>query len=394
MQKFLVLCICAMMFFGASLSADAKTKKSRGFVPPESAILVNSDTGEILSANAPDEQRHPASLTKMMTLYVVFEALEAGKVMLDQPLKVSARAARQPPSRVGLKAGSTIRLRDAISVLTTKSANDVAVVVAENLAGDEETFARWMTAKAHRLGMARTNFRNASGLHHSQQVTTARDMAVLARALVRNFPKYYAFFSLPSFSYNKQTFRNHNTLLRSFEGMDGLKTGFVQASGFNLAASAVRDGHRLIAVVMGGKTAAVRDSKVASLLNRGFASLETPDHYATVVATSASRASRDVEPEEEAGVMTGEGDASMEKLDPERKWSVQVGAFSSHAGGMRALRLAYESMPQLLKDSQQVITSVKTSRHLLYRAKFSGLTSGTARAVCAVLSDCLVLQQQ
>ena len=397
--KVVAVVLAVAVMLAAPVSADARTKiksKAKKVVAPrEASILVNSETGEVLAANAADEPRHPASLTKMMTLYITFEALDAGKLRLDQPLKVTSRAAHMPPSNLGLAAGSTILLRDAISALTTKSANDVAVVIAENLAGSEETFARWMTAKAGRLGMTRTNFRNASGLHHSQQVTTARDMAILSRALVRNFPKYYYFFSLPSFTYNRQTHINHNHLLGRYKGLDGIKTGFVRASGYNLAASAMRDGQRLVAVVMGGKSATARNSRVVSLLNQGFTKLRIPENYAAVSGASMAAASADADGED-----MGEGDASTAADDvapasaSAGKWTVQVGTFSSNAGGQRALRLAYASLPQLLADSKQVVASVKTARRFLYRAQFSGLSANTAKAVCAVLPDCLVVQPQ
>jgi D-alanyl-D-alanine carboxypeptidase len=234
------------------------------------ALVIDADSGRVLYEVNADTRNYPASLTKMMTLYLLFEALEEGRLTADQPLTVSRRAAGMPASKLGLKRGQSIRVEDAILVLVTKSANDVAVVVAEAIAGKETQFARLMTRKAKALGMTRTNFRNASGLYHRSQLSTARDMAILAQALMRDFPARYKTFSTRSFTYNGRSYRNHNKLLRNYKGTDGLKTGYIAASGYNLAASAKRDGHRVIAVVFGGKTARSRDRQVAKLLDRGF----------------------------------------------------------------------------------------------------------------------------
>ncbi|MEE8227538.1 MAG: D-alanyl-D-alanine carboxypeptidase family protein, partial [Kiloniellales bacterium] len=245
------------------------------------ALVIDADSGRVLYEVNADTRNYPASLTKMMTLYLLFEALEEGRLTADQPLTVSRRAAGMPASKLGLKRGQSIRVEDAILVLVTKSANDVAVVVAEALAGKETQFARLMTRKAKALGMTRTNFRNASGLYHRSQLSTARDMAILAQALMRDFPARYKAFSTRSFTYNGRSYRNHNKLLRTYKGTDGLKTGYIAASGYNLAASAKRDGHRVIAVVFGGKTARSRDRQVAKLLDRGFRRLSDPIYLAT-----------------------------------------------------------------------------------------------------------------
>lgn len=236
----------------------------------EASIAIDFDTGEVLHARNADERAYPASLTKMMTLYLTFEAIEAGRLSLASRLKVSSRAAAMPPTKLGLKPGSTIRVEDAILGLVTKSANDAASVIGENLGGSEERFARLMTQTARKLGMTRTTFRNASGLPDPEQRTTARDLAQLATRLITDYPQYYRYFSRKSFSYNGRTHGNHNRLLSSYRGMDGLKTGFIRASGFNLAASAVRDGQRVVAVVLGGSTARTRDKTMVELLNASF----------------------------------------------------------------------------------------------------------------------------
>ena len=232
-------------------------------------------TGEVIySANA-DASTYPASLAKMMTLYLTFEALEQGKLKLSQPLAITERAAAQPPSKLGLTPGQTLSVQDAILGLVTKSANDAAMVLSEGLGGTEEMFAQKMTAKARALGMTETTFRNSSGLYHGQQTTTARDMAKLGAALVRDFPKQYAYFSTPSFTFRGTTYTNHNGLLGRYAGVDGLKTGYIDASGFNLAASVQRGNLRLVGVVMGGKTAAARDKQMAGLFDVSFNRLAT-----------------------------------------------------------------------------------------------------------------------
>jgi D-alanyl-D-alanine carboxypeptidase len=234
------------------------------------SIIIDADTGRVLYEVNADTRNYPASLTKMMTLYMAFEALEKGKLRLNENLKVSKRASGMAPSKLGLKRGQTIKVKDIILALVTKSANDAAVVLAEALAGTETRFAKRMTAKARELGMSRTNFRNASGLPNRRQLSTARDMAILAQALINRYPKYYHYFSTTNFSYKGRRHRNHNSLLTKYDGTDGIKTGYIRASGFNLVASAVRDGRRIIGVVFGGKSSRSRDKHMAKLLDRGF----------------------------------------------------------------------------------------------------------------------------
>jgi len=238
--------------------------------PRYAGIVIDADSQEILYAENADRLRYPASLTKMMTLYLLFEALEEGRLGLDQPLPVSAYAAAKPASKLYVKPGSTIPVDQAIDALVIKSANDVAVVVAEALGGSDRHFARMMTDKARELGMQDTVFRNPHGLPDAGQVTTARDMAVLSRHLMRDFPQYYPRFSRTSFTWRGKTITGHNRLLKSYPGADGLKTGFIRASGFNVATSAVRGDRRLLTVVMGGFSAASRDAHTADLLDRGF----------------------------------------------------------------------------------------------------------------------------
>ncbi|MBF0144770.1 MAG: D-alanyl-D-alanine carboxypeptidase [Magnetococcales bacterium] len=238
-------------------------------------LVMDAKTGRILHATAPDELRHPASLTKMMTLYLAFDALKSGKLRLNDLLPVSHEASIQEPSKLGLRPGQQIRVEDALLGLAIKSANDATVVFAEALGGSVEGFARMMTQKARDLGMNRSVFRNPSGLPNPEQVTTARDMAILGYALIYHFPQFYPYFSRDKFSYAGVSHRNHNRLMSRYQGMDGIKTGFIRASGFNLVASTVRGSDRLIGVVFGGRSAVERDNRMAALLDQSFAQLQS-----------------------------------------------------------------------------------------------------------------------
>ncbi|MFG1339280.1 D-alanyl-D-alanine carboxypeptidase family protein [Xanthobacter autotrophicus] len=235
-----------------------------------SAIIVDANTGKTLYEDNADALRHPASVTKIMTLYLLFEQLEAGNLKLDSNLQVSAKAASQQPSKLGVRPGSTIEVEDAIKALVTRSANDVAVVIAENLGGSESEFAEMMTRKARALGMSRTVFRNASGLPNPNQVTTARDLSVLGRAVQDRFPKQYKYFATRTFYYRGQAIGNHNRLLGRIEGVDGIKTGYTQASGFNLVTSVKRDGRYLVGVVLGGSSGGSRDARMTNLISQNI----------------------------------------------------------------------------------------------------------------------------
>ncbi len=241
--------------------------------PKYAAFLADADTGEILYSRHADAQRFPASITKVMTLYMAFERLAAGTLRLDDRVVFSRYAASQRPSKLGLKPGESLTVDQAIRSLTTKSANDVAVALAEHIAGSEQEFGRLMTARAKELGMQNSHFVNPNGLPDSRQVTTARDIYLLSQATIRHFPQYYAYFQQRQFVFGNQTMPNHNHLLRTMPGVDGIKTGFTNAAGFTLTASAVRDGRRLIAVVLGGPSRVARDSNVESLLTAGFSVL-------------------------------------------------------------------------------------------------------------------------
>ena len=250
----------------ANAAGDPVIGEHRGF----SAIVVDANSGRTLYSRSEHELRHPASVTKVMTLYLLFEQLEKGRLRLDSPLMISQHAAAQAPTKLGLRPGQTISVENAIKAVVTKSANDIACAIAENVSGDEHSFAQMMTHKAHALGMRNTNYENASGLPDPNQVTTAYDLAVLGRAIQDRFPRYYRYFSTPSFAYNGAVHRNHNHLLGQVEGMDGIKTGYTRASGFNLLTSVRRHGHHIVAVVMGGKTAYTRDRIMAGLIEENI----------------------------------------------------------------------------------------------------------------------------
>ena len=234
------------------------------------AIVVDAQTGEVLFARHADSRRYPASITKMMTLYLTFEALAEGKAHLDDVITVSPHAASQAPSKLGLAAGERISLDDAMHATAVRSCNDMAVAIAEHIGGSEERFAARMTLKAQELGMTQTRYVNANGLPDSRQLTSARDLAILARAIMRDYPQYYRYFGFHDWTYKGREYRNTNGLLRTGDGYDGMKTGFTNASGYNLAASAVRDGRRLITIVLGGRSTASRNAHVAALMDTGF----------------------------------------------------------------------------------------------------------------------------
>lgn len=259
--------ISAAALLGASLPAQAGSLYE---VPKYAAILLNSDTGEIMYARKADEQRFPASITKVMSIYVAFEEMKAGRLKDTDRIAVSRYAASQPPTKLGLKPGETISVADAIGVMATRSANDISVALAEHIAGSESAFAARMNATARRIGMVNSNFVNPHGLPNAKHITTARDIATLSRAMIRDFPDRYAVFSKIEHDYEGQIITGHNHLLKSVPGVDGIKTGFTNAAGFTLAASSVHDGVRLVAVVLGGPNRMMRDGNVTDLLQTGF----------------------------------------------------------------------------------------------------------------------------
>lgn len=345
------------------------------------SIVVDANSGRILHATNVDTRNYPASLTKMMTLYILFDSLDSGELTLKTKFKVSRRATRQPPSSLRLRYKQNITAEDAILALVTKSANDVATVVAENLSGSERAFALRMTAKARKLGMTRTTFRNASGLPHRGQLSTARDMAKLARALLTNHAKHYGYFSIKKFVYKGQSYRNHNKLLTSYEGVDGIKTGYIRAAGFNLVASAKRGEQRLIGVVFGGDSSKHRNRHMTTLLNKGFSTL---DRGQTKVA------SRGIIPTPKAKPSTKKASQKSPELTRKPKkgfgWTVQVGAFARYAQAYEAAQMAVDIAPKLLnKGLIKVLPIKKRNGRTLHRARILGITKRQAYSACKSL---------
>jgi D-alanyl-D-alanine carboxypeptidase len=388
--------LMARMFCGSMLLlAVILTAGDRAEAAEYSALVMDATTGRILSQVNADKPRYPASLTKMMTLYLLFEALDSKKLGLNSRMKVSALAASRPPSRLGLRRGETITVREAIQALVTKSANDVATVVAEHLAGNETRFAQKMTTKARRLGMKRTTFRNASGLPHRSQLTTARDMALLGRALLRRFPHHYQYFSLEAFDYDGQRYLNHNGLLGSYEGLDGIKTGYIHASGFNLVASAKRDGRRLIGVVFGARSPAERSHTMIGLLDDGFDALppvplsvvqKNPKRPA-VIAPAPARSMVQAGADNLPGVMMASSDVTAAlEVAAERGWGVQVGAFSApHSALERANGAVTMAREALADGSVEVLAQEAGDGNTHYLSRIHGLTRSEADAACGTL---------
>src|SRR5215216_535606 len=266
----------------------------QSYSPSFSSIIVDGNSGATLQANNPDASRHPASLTKIMTLYLLFERLDAGTMKLDTEMEVSGRASEQAPTKLGLKPGQTIKVEDAIKGLVTRSANDAAVVIAEAIGGDEDGFAKLMTRKARALGMTKTVYRNASGLPNDEQITTARDQATLGRAIQDRFPRYYRYFSTTSFAYRGQSIRNHNRLLGNVEGVDGIKTGYTRASGFNLVTSMRRGNRHLVGVVLGGRSGGSRDATMRNLLAENLEKAATKRTVAAITERNPADGTVDV----------------------------------------------------------------------------------------------------
>jgi D-alanyl-D-alanine carboxypeptidase len=429
--------------------------------PKYASIVVDAETGKVLRARNADKKLYPASITKIMTLYMAFDALKSGKIRLNDRIRISKRAAGMEPSKIGLPAGSSIKVEDAIYALVTKSANDIAVAMAEHLGGTEWGFASQMTSKARALGMKDTTFKNASGLPDNAQKSTAKDLAIMARALIYNHPQYYHYFSTKNFKYRGVNYNNHNRLMSSYKGMDGIKTGYIHASGFNLVASAVQDNRRLIGVVLGGRTTASRNSHMAKILDEGFAMAKSlpktrvaqkyqpyarvptpqskPDDgesVGEVVVASLSNTSStpsptmrqqmekvidevlgqgDVDPRAtrrlETGLMAiaahtgrvtemqGVGEyghnakaAGSAVMNMAKKWSIQIGAYSSQPISDQAIQVAAKSLPpELRSDIFGTTMPLTTGSRTIYRARIGGFDEHSAQRACAYIRNCMVI---
>ena len=356
------------------------------------SFVINENTKRIYHNTNADTRNYPASLTKIMTLYMIFDALESKKISMKTRLKVSKRASRQPPSKLYLSPGSTITVKNAIMALITKSANDVATVVAENLGKSERNFAKLMTKKAKKLGMTRTTFKNASGLPNRGQLSTARDMATLAMAIRRNHPKFFKLFKTKHFVYQGTKYTNHNNLLGSYSGTDGIKTGYTSASGFNLVASVERNGQRIIGVVFGGKKARSRDRHMIKLLNRHFKTKpskplvriakpsEIPLARPTISIVEKSVKNFNIPPT-----------LKLPPSDNEEDWFIQIGAFKNRLNAHKAARNARNMVPEQLANLPASLSKItRTSNknntvEYLWRVRFVELAENQARSVCAEL---------
>jgi len=444
--RLIACCAFFAFIFMASVPVQAKDN------PRYASIVMDADTGLILSQRHADKKRHPASLVKAMTLMMVFDAIENGDLTLRDRIVISRHAASMVPSKLNLPVGSSIRVEDAIYALVTKSANDVAVAIAEKIAGTESQFAQYMTGRARQIGMKSTVFRNASGLHHPKQVTTARDMALLGQYMIRNYPRYYHYFSTQQFTYRGKTYNNHNRLMKTYSGMDGLKTGYIGASGFNLLASAKRNNRRIIGVVFGGRTSKTRNAHMKKLLDKGFGNLNAmllaraapvperkPDHIIRLAAVEPAVGTNagvedmgdwadlnpmlqnrafqeligegDFDPEEKKRFETGflaiaavKGVYDDPPVRPatqtsfgQRKmgdWSIQVGAFESRAKTDAVIKTAQRRLSSKLSGAAPVIVPLKTRKGWIFRGRLSGYSKQEAMAACAQLPECLPISPQ
>jgi len=345
------------------------------------AIIVDAQTGTVLYARNANALAHPASLTKLMTLFITFRQLENKRMKLNEKLHVSSHAAAQQRTKLWLQPGSNISVRAAILGITTRSANDAAVVLAEGISGSESRFAERMTRMARKLGMTRTHFFNASGLPNARQWTTAHDMATLAIALIDDFPGYYHFFSVRSFKFHGHIVFGHDHLLDEYPGTDGLKTGYIRSSGYNLVTSAVREHHRLVGVVLGGRTARARDRMMMALLNRGFSKLPSTELAVAKAADAHAGAAADAKAVPRlvsADVSTADADAPSSG-----DCVIQIGGnFSSASGVRKVLKSAIATAPSLLSQRGELVVKLR-GRH--YRARFRSLDADDAMRACGAL---------
>ena len=387
--RLIISLLCSILVYVSSASAARYA-----------SIIVDEKSGTVLHAVNPDRKIYPASLAKMMTLYLVFENLRLGKLQLGTQLKVSRRAARRPKSKVGVRRGSTITVKQSIKALVTKSANDVATVIAESLGGTEENFARLMTKRAYHLGMSRSIFKNASGLPNKSQISTARDMAILSIALRRDFPKYFKYFTTKKFYYRGRTHGNHNKLLRRLPGTDGIKTGYIRASGFNIAVSVKYKGRRLVGTFFGGRSASRRDRHAITIFKRVFLMLDEMDktkrRNRIAVKENAPRLifpsglSRSAMPSKSII-------RRVEKEAVHSLWSLQVGAFdkftTAHLAASRASKIA----PGLRRTRISVKLGANRGKRI-YRARLVGLPKLKAKKACRFLKrrkiTCLLIREK
>ncbi|MDQ0422936.1 D-alanyl-D-alanine carboxypeptidase (penicillin-binding protein 5/6) [Peteryoungia aggregata LMG 23059] len=433
MSKLLIalsFCVAILSFSTAAQAGSAQ-------------LLLDARTGEVLASENPDELNHPASLTKMMSVYMVFDAIRAGKISWESPVPISKHAASRPPTKLFVKAGDSITVREAVLAMIVKSANDASAAIGEKLGGSEEGFAALMTRKARALGMMNTTFFNASGLPHAQQFTTARDMSTLGVALMRDFPKEYELFATRSFKFRGKTINGHNNLMYRYKGMDGIKTGYTNASGFNLVSAVEHDGRRVIGVVMGGRTAASRDRIMEKLLDANIRKassgsqllvsrstgvqmdlarlgdeIPVPASRQSAVAavqgmagatgtsapgTAAAYAPSETDSKElvanpatRFAPVDQQHTASTPQASSERKWQIQIAAATSAQAAMDLLSQARQKVGTPLEDLDTYTEMVTRNGVTFYRARFTGFeTKEEARIACDKLVrqryDCVLM---
>ena len=337
---------------------------SNSVIAKRAAIIINYDTQEVLFEVNADTLNYPASLAKIMTLYIVFDYLDKNKLSWNTNMKVSEIAASRSPSKLYLEKDSSINVRDAVMALIVKSANDVATVIAEHIAGTERDFAKLMTKYAKQIGMNKTTFKNASGLPNRGQLTTARDMSKLSYSLIKNFPEEYKLFKKESFIWKDKTYKNHNKLMKSYEGADGIKTGYIKASGFQLAFSAVREEKRLIGIYFGGDTGKQRDKSLAFLMNKEF---------------------------EELNINTKE---VKKNLPNPGNYKIVVGTFKYKKNAEKHLKLIKHKYPKTTSNKEELVTLIKSNGKQLYESRFQYFTKKDAKSACARLKrykrDCFI----
>jgi D-alanyl-D-alanine carboxypeptidase len=423
---FVFSCLCVMLatsFAEAARPSSVRTVSRVGVNDPRYAALVmDPDTGEIFHQQNANLLRHPASLTKVMTLYLLFEQLQAGKMNMQTPMQVSRIAAAQPRTNLALRAGTTIPVEIAIKSLIVQSANDVSVVVAEHIAGSQEKFAIMATNKARALGMRNTVYKNPNGLPNSAQVTTALEQAKLGIAIRRDFPKYYSYFSTRQFSWRGVNYYTHNRVMTRYSGTDGIKTGFINASGFNVLSSVQRGGRRLIGVVLGGASGVWRDDRMISLFSQGYQTLASRGNrqsgtiYAAnlplsregsqAIASAASAPARAVPAENlqaDRGIIANaqqqgrmglpSAGSPFARINPEASasagaheyWGIQVGAFADREQAERAVAQAYQLAQNALQGSKVSVIGAGVSGSTIHRARLENLSEGQAKEACKAL---------
>ena len=367
-----------------------------------SSIVVDAASGTVLEQANPDAPRYPASLAKLMTLYMAFEALRDRRISVDELVPVSAHAASMEPSKLGLVPGTRITVEQAILGLVTKSANDAAAALGELLGGSEDRFAQMMTLRARAMGMAHTTFANASGLPDDRQVTTARDLAVLARRLVTDFPDDYHYFSTPSFTFDRRVIYNHDTMLKDYPGVDGMKTGYTDAAGHNLVTSSVRNGVRLIGVVLGAGSNAARNEHMVALLNQGFGEMGVPtgapatqvaSHVPSLVSSAHAATLAEMRAAR-AATLTEVRAGPARPAAPPAAWGIQVGAYASEHVAQEAAASAHRAA----ETGEVRIERVNVRGVPLWRAQVVGLTAARAQRACVTLAhsrtSCVVLRPE